>query len=172
LRVYKAAEAAGEGRWAMVLSNRRAPWSAAWEMVRERPLVGFGPGTFGAEYLPMRLRAELRARTRFLVPGVPVSSYSETHCEYLQAAAEAGLPAAAAASLAAALLGLGLLEAARRQGACRVEALVLLSLLAAGAVSAATWFPLQKTFTALPLLIAAGRAFRLAGGAPPTEAAA
>jgi hypothetical protein len=47
----------------------------------------------------------------------------------------------------------------------RAEAVVLLALLSAGAVAALLWFPLQRPVTALPLLLAAGRLWRLGGGA-------
>jgi hypothetical protein len=131
-------------------------------MVRERPLTGFGPGTFGAEFVPHRLAAEIRHRRRFVNPLV-TSSYGEAHCEYLQVFADAGLPGALAALLAAALLIRG---AARRAfgapKAERAEAAIILALLAAGATSALTWFPLQRPISAVPLLLVVGRAWRLA----------
>ena len=69
------------------------PWAAALEMTRERPLLGFGPGTFGAEYVPHRLAAEIRAKRRFVSPLI-TSSYAEAHSDYLQVASDAGVPAA------------------------------------------------------------------------------
>ena len=51
-----------QGDWNTLLSYRGGPWAASLEMIRERPLSGFGPGTFGAEYVPHRLAAEIRAR--------------------------------------------------------------------------------------------------------------
>jgi hypothetical protein len=44
---------------------------------------------------------------------------------------------------------------------------VLTALLATGAAAALTWFPLQRPVTAVPMLLAAGRAWRV--GAEPTE---
>ena len=64
-------------------------------MARERPLLGFGPGTFGAEYVPHRLSAEIRAKRRFVSPLLS-SSYGEAHNDYLQAASDAGIPVASA----------------------------------------------------------------------------
>jgi hypothetical protein len=44
---------------------------------------------------------------------------------------------------------------------------LLLAVLAAGAAGAATWFPLQRPITAVPLLLAAGRSWRLGAERPP-----
>jgi O-antigen ligase len=149
------------GDWDRLVTYRGGPWAAALEMFRERPLTGFGPGMFGAEFVPHRLAAEVRYRRRFVNPLV-TSSYGEAHCEYLQVFADAGFPGALAAILAAALLIRG---AARRALETpepdRAEAVVILALLCAGAASALTWFPLQKPISAVPLLLVAGRAWRL-----------
>ena len=40
---------------------------------------------------------------------------------------------------------------------------MLAALLATGAAAALTWFPLQRPITAVPILLAAGRAWRVAG---------
>jgi O-antigen ligase len=153
--------AARAGDWDRVVTYRGGPWAAALEMFRERPLFGFGPGMFGAEFVPHRLAAEVRYRRRFVNPLV-TSSYGEAHSEYFEAFADAGLPGALAALLAAALLIRG---AARRALAApqadRAEAVLVLALLAAGAASALTWFPLQRPISAVPLLLVAGRAWKL-----------
>jgi O-antigen ligase len=148
------------GDWNTLLSFRGGPWAAALEMTRERPLSGFGPGTFGAEYVPHRLSAEIRARRRFVSPLV-TTSYAEAHSDYLQAASDAGIPVAllvagAATCLIAAVAGSAWI---RRES----EASVLLAMLVAGAVAALTWFPLQRPITAVPLLLVAGRAWKVSG---------
>ena len=53
-------------------------------MARERPVTGYGPGTFSAEFVRHRLKAEIRSRRRYVNPLV-TSSYSEAHSEPLQA---------------------------------------------------------------------------------------
>lgn len=156
-RVVRTAADARAGRWDDLTSNRLGAWAAALEMVRARPLTGVGAGTFGADFVPYRLAAELRWRTRFVIP-VVTSTFTETHSEYLQALAEVGVPAGMAAIVATAVL-LGAL--ARRAGPASPEAAVLLALLCGGAVAALTWFPLQRPASAVPLLLAAGRAWRL-----------
>ncbi len=166
-RAADAVRSARAGDWDVLLSYRLAPWAAALRMARERPLTGYGPGTFGAEYVTHRLDAEIASRRRFVSP-LATSTYGEAHCDYLQPFAEVGVPAGLAAISAAALLLAGLVRVVRGAPAGdRVEALLLLALLSAGAVAALTWFPLQRPITAIPLLLAAGRAWRLtAGGAP------
>jgi len=51
-------------------------------------------------------------------------------------------------------------------GAARAETFGVLALLSAGAVGALTWFPLQRPISALPLLLLAGRAWRIAADTP------
>jgi len=81
--------------------------------------------------------------------------------------AEAGVPGGVAVIVSAGALATALVR--RRPGAAlpRLETAVLLGVLAAGAAAAATWFPLQRPITAVPLLLAAGRSWRLSAEASP-----
>lgn len=160
-RVREAASAARAGQWDLLLSYRLGPWAAAVEMARERPLIGWGPGTFEAEFVPHRLRAEIASRRRLANPLI-TSSYAEAHSEYLQPFAEAGIPTALLALAAVVLLFSQLVRATGRESAGRKrEAVFLLAFLSAGAASAATWFPLQRPVSAVPLLLCAARAWRI-----------
>jgi O-antigen ligase len=165
-RIEKIAGHARAGEWNDVLTNRLGPWAAALEMARERPLAGWGPGTFGAEYVPHRLQAELRFGERLLIPKLS-SSFAEAHCDYLQALAELGLPGALLLSCSLAVLLSGLLTVARSgPSEAKAEATLLLAVLGSGAVAALTWFPLQQPSFAVPYLLAAGRAASLLGPVP------
>jgi O-antigen ligase len=148
--------------WDRLVTYRLGAWAAAIEMTRDRPWTGFGPGTYGAELVPHRLRAEIETR-RLMANPEATSAYGEAHCDYLQVFAEAGIPAGVALLGAIALVFAGLLAASRRlpPGPDRGEAVLLLAFLGAGAVAALTWFPLQRPLSAVPLLLAAGRAWRI-----------
>jgi O-antigen ligase len=155
------------GDWDQLLSYRTAPWAAAVRMARDRPLTGYGPGTFQAEYVTHRLEAEIASKRRLANPLV-TSNYSEAHCDYLQPFAEAGIPAGLLVLASAALLLGGIGRMARTatpartpNGSVNAEAVILLALLAAGATAALTWFPLQRPITSVPLLLAAGRGWRV-----------
>lgn len=165
-RAAEAIAAARSGDWDRLFTYRLGPWSASIEMARERPWLGFGPGTFAAEFVPHRLKAEIRARRRFVNPLV-TSSYSEAHSEPLQALAEGGLAGLAAVAATAVLL-LAVWRGARGGGASRAEAALLFAMLVAGVMASLTWFPLQRPVSSIPLLLAAGRGWRLAAG-PPIE---
>lgn len=161
-RVLETVSALRDRDWDRLVTYRLGAWGAAAEMARERPGIGFGPGTFGAEFVPHRLSAEIALRRRLVNPLV-AASYSEAHCDYLQAFAETGVVGGLAVLGAVVLLFRGLWKPARRQGAQaeNSEAVFLLAFLGAGAVAALTWFPLQRPVSAVPLLLAAGRAWRV-----------
>jgi O-antigen ligase len=171
-RAVEAVSAIQDRDWDRLVTYRLGAWAAAVEMTRERPWTGFGPGTYGAELVPHRLRAEIETRRRMANP-LLTSAYGEAHCDYLQFFAEAGLPAGLALLGAVFLLLRGLLRASRRlpPGPGRSEAVLLLAFLGAGAVAALTWFPMQRPLTAVALLLAVGRAWRVAS-APAVSAAA
>jgi O-antigen ligase len=138
-------------------SYRLGAWVAAIDMVEAHPLTGYGLGTFAAEQQTHRLQKEVDMRERFVQPTGATFVY--THDEYLQLAAEAGIPALifALGALTALLIGLVRLQ----RPPADAERLVLLAALTTGAVAAIAWFPLQIPFTTAVLLLAAGRAWRV-----------
>jgi len=164
-RVGQAAGMVRRGEWDRLTTYRTGAWAAALQMVRDRPLVGFGPGTYAAEFTPHRLVAEVRNRRRYVNP-LLTSSYSEAHCDYLQAFAETGVPGGVAVLAAAAALFAAVGRRTAKGDAHRIEAAILLGLLAAGAAAALTWFPMQRPISGVPLLLAAGRSWRLAARLP------
>jgi len=90
-------------------------WGGAVEMIRARPLLGFGPGTF-----------------EFAYQGFAQAGFTRmAHQTSLQVAAEAGLPALAALLAGLALLARELLAAARTGGPRGMEAVAGLAALAA-----------------------------------------
>lgn len=146
-----------------ITTYRLGAWLAAADMVAERPLAGYGPGTFAAEAQTHRLAAELRLRERLTPP--TSASFVYAHQDYLQLAAEAGLPTL--------LLFLGAIVALFTKLALQnlrtLEQQVLLAISSTGLVVALGWFPMHIPFTACTLLLCAGRAWRLI--AEPREAA-
>jgi len=60
-------------------------WSCAWRMFLERPVVGFGPGTYMFQYVPFQLSYE---RSRI---STNASDLGNAHSEYLGPLAEQGL---------------------------------------------------------------------------------
>ncbi|HEX8173173.1 MAG TPA: O-antigen ligase family protein [Thermoanaerobaculia bacterium] len=80
-----------QGRWDMVTSSRLTPSLVAFEMFRDDPLTGMGPGTFKHHYFFYRLRVVGSYSPRLTV-GAP-EMFGETHNDHLQMLAEGGLPA-------------------------------------------------------------------------------
>lgn len=137
---------------------RLGAWAAALEMIRVQPLTGFGPGSYARLSQPYRLAAELRLHER-LTPPPTANAFVVAHQDYLQLAAEAGVPALSAVLVALGVLLSQLLQRARSQRCA--EALGLLAILVTGAVAALAWFPMQIMLTAVLLLLALGRAWRV-----------
>lgn len=152
------AQAGSLEQWQFRTVWRISGWAAALEMGAQRPLLGQGPGSYARESQRFRLAAELRWQQR-LPPPQNANAFGEAHNEFLQLGAEGGWPA-----LLAAVAGLCLLL---QQLLCRamvdpvLEPRLLLAVLAGGSVAALAWFPLQIPLTAVLLLLAAGRAWRL-----------
>jgi O-antigen ligase len=159
-RAREATAAVRAGDWDRLTTYRLGPWNAGLEMVRRHPLRGVGPGNFPAEFVEARLAAELRSKRRYVNP-LLTSSYGEAHSEYLQALSDLGVPAGACAIAAGLLLLASTGRRAFAAGRADPEAAILFALLVAGATAALTWFPFQRPITAVPLLLAAGRAWRL-----------
>ena len=144
------------------------------EMARERPLTGFGPGTFGAEYVPHRLAAEIRARRRFVEPARHELLRARRTATTSRSFADAGVPRALAALGAVGVPPRGASAARRWRGAAAPRPSSCSRCSPPGPSAALTWFPLQRPITAVPLLLAAGRAWRISATArsrPPEDAA-
>jgi O-antigen ligase/Flp pilus assembly protein TadD len=79
----------GAPAWRESIRFRMQTWSGAMALQRERPLVGFGPGTFSVAYPSHRPAAAMAVQVQH--------SYEVTHPEnwLLQVMAELGLPALA-----------------------------------------------------------------------------
>ena len=83
------ARAISEGDWAAATSHRNYPFTVAWEMFKDRPLAGLGPGTFKFHFLDYRLKLN-EQHPEWVYQ--PVQNYAEAHSDHLQLLAEEGLP--------------------------------------------------------------------------------
>lgn len=88
-----AAEVAA-GTWGRALEGRTDGWRAALWMAGRHPLTGVGHGAYDAEFADAKL--ELAGRGVRFFRGQELPSFANAHNEYLEAAAEWGLPGAAA----------------------------------------------------------------------------
>lgn len=86
-RIQTIAHAARVHDYDTLSSHRVIAFVAAWNMFRDHPLLGAGPGTFKWHYLPYRLRAELRHPEYYLRI---VQNLGEAHNDHLQVLAEEG----------------------------------------------------------------------------------
>ncbi len=67
-------------------------WNCAWRMVRDRPITGFGPGTYQVAYLPYQRVSEM-TRISVISPFFIKDGKGGTaHSEYFLLLAEAGWP--------------------------------------------------------------------------------
>lgn len=129
------------GRIDRALTYRFGPWSAALAMTAERPLLGFGAGTFASEYAG-------HLAPRFANPSF-AGAYALAHNDYLHSMAELGIPATIIF-----LTALGVVWRGARTEPALAATFVL------GVVCALTWFPLHRPETLALLLTACGEAWR------------
>lgn len=61
-------------------------WTAAWKMFQERPITGFGPGTYAFEYAPFQNPENLT------IISTNFGNMGNAHSEYLGPLAETGFP--------------------------------------------------------------------------------
>jgi O-antigen ligase len=93
-RAVQVAKAAKTGQWNRLLSYRLDGWLSAIEMARRHPLTGVGHGAYAAEFAPARLA--LVERGRPVNRTNPFAHFGNAHNDYLEVAAELGLPGLAA----------------------------------------------------------------------------
>lgn len=150
LRAAEASIRAGD--WGSVMSGRLPPFLAAWEIFRDHPLLGSGPGTFRQHYLPYYSRLEERYPSA--LAGAPRGSmFVETHNDHLQLLAETGLPGYLLVAGGIAVIAIRISR--RAQGIARLLALptatLLLVLMLAG-------FPLHLAAPAWTCAVMGGAA--------------
>ncbi|TVR75142.1 MAG: O-antigen ligase family protein [Marinilabiliales bacterium] len=66
-------------------------WVSAWRMFKERPLTGFGPGTYQFTYIPYQEPSLMNRLTVTDPWNVPEGSGGTAHSEYLLALSEMGI---------------------------------------------------------------------------------
>ncbi|MEJ1969746.1 MAG: O-antigen ligase family protein [Rhizomicrobium sp.] len=140
---------------------RLALWDAAWRMIADRPWLGTGLGTFQDAY-PL-----------YAVKVLPFVM-DKAHCDYLEFAAGAGIPAMVAWCAALAWLGVRCAAGALTRRRHQVFALVGLGTLVLVAVHATVDFSLQIPAVALSfaVLLGAGVAQSLRSQGKPSAATA
>jgi O-antigen ligase len=149
------------------------PSLVAIEMLRERPLTGYGPGSFRAEYFDHKLLVDQKYRS--LLPEkmsewseTRMLSFGETHDEHLQVASELGLPGYV---LFAAILVVIARRTRRRRAQTRPRgefgALLALPAVVAFAVSVLAQFPLRLAAPLTTTLFVAAMIVAWTGNAEP-----
>jgi O-antigen ligase len=72
-------------------AERLNRWSCAWRMFLDKPLMGFGPGTFQFQYLSYQLATETTYISVFSPYNAPSGRGGSAHNEYLLLLSESGI---------------------------------------------------------------------------------
>jgi O-antigen ligase len=141
-RLLQVPQQVARGQWGAMTSHRNIAFVAAIDMARERPLTGWGPGTYKAHYMHRRL--ESLANHPEQTQSETAAMFGETHNDHLQLLAECGVPA-----YALFLAALVLIARARADGGGPARAAAILGAPFAAAifVLALAFFPLQIAVT-------------------------
>lgn len=147
-RILEKAAQIGRGEIDAALTGRLDGWVVAFRMFLDHPWTGVGHGAFRAEFIPTKL-ALLEQGVRFF-PEQTYVVFANAHNEFLEVAAEWGLPGLLALGWAIwcllALLGQPTPTADRR-GELAWAGLVALLVLSI------FWFPWRVALTAYPFLL-------------------
>ena len=84
-------DAAQSGRVDDLLANRGAEILAAWEMAKDRPLLGVGPGCYAIEFYRYKLVVEA-VYPSLATAAVRPFNFGAAHCDHLQTMAQTGMP--------------------------------------------------------------------------------
>lgn len=150
----------GVAAWNERTTYRLGAFAAATEMIVDDPMLGRGPGRFALEAHARRLDAEQRWQVPLVLPP-NAQAFAAAHQEYLQVAAEFGVPVLL---LSAGLLVL-LLAQLRRQATLGSDPLplALLGMLVTLGVLALAWIPLRVPLTGVIAALAFGAGIRTCG---------
>jgi O-antigen ligase len=146
-RVVETGRQALQGDLNMVLTGRLDGWNAAGWMLKERPLTGVGHGAYRPEFAPAKL-ALLERGVQFF-PNQTQVVFANAHNEYLEVAAEWGVPG---------LLVLGwcfwvLFSALLRRGRPPERRALAWAGVAALAVLSLVHFPFRLALVAFPAIL-------------------
>ncbi|HEY0510700.1 MAG TPA: O-antigen ligase family protein [Thermoanaerobaculia bacterium] len=144
-RVTEKVRAAAGGDWNSVLTGRLDGWRTAVWMLEEHPLAGVGQGAYRPEFVPAKL-ALLERGVQFF-PEQTTVVFANAHNEYLEAAADWGIP-----GLLALAWGLWVLLTALRRVDAEERSLAWAGT-AALAVLALVYFPFRVALVAYPALL-------------------
>jgi O-antigen ligase len=156
-RVLEKVDDMAHGSWNSVLTGRLDGWRAAVWMFERHPFAGVGQGAYQPEFVPAKLALLDRGVTFF--PGqTQVGGFSNAHDEFLEAAADGGIP-----GLLAVAWGLWVLAGAlRRIREPRERALAFAGTAALAALSLVD-FPFRVALVAFPALLFLSWALRRSG---------
>ncbi|HEV2843367.1 MAG TPA: O-antigen ligase family protein [Thermoanaerobaculia bacterium] len=146
-RVVEKGKQAFQGDLNMVLTGRLDGWNAAVRMLEDRPLTGVGHGAYRPEFVPAKL-ALLDEGVAFF-PNQTQVVFANAHNEYLEVAAEWGVPGLL-------VLGWGLwmlLGALRRRDRPVEERGLAWAGTAALAVLSVVHFPFRVALVAFPAIL-------------------
>lgn len=88
-RVALITDSVSRGDWPTATSSRIYPFGTAWDMFKDRPLTGVGPGAFKFHFLDYRMRLNARHPQWFQHSS---ENFAEVHDDHLQVLAEEGAP--------------------------------------------------------------------------------
>jgi len=144
-RVTAKVGAALHGDWNAVLTGRLDGWRAAVWMLRENPWTGVGQGAFRPSFVPAKLALLDRGAPFYAKQLTPV--FANAHNEYLEAAADWGIP-----GILALAWGLWTLGTAVRGGMGEDRGLAVAGAVALAILSLAH-FPFRIALVGYPALL-------------------
>jgi hypothetical protein len=153
-RLFAKLDLVRHGAWNEVFSGRFDGWQAALWMAGEHPLAGVGHGAYRPEFVPAKLALLDRGREFSLYQQQIV--FANAHNEFLEVAADLGLPGLAALGWGLWVLFRRLRRRSRAEGGPEGAAPESAALASAGCLALAVlglaYFPFRLALVAFPAL--------------------
>lgn len=154
MKVIELPRLVSEGTLEIASSGRVAPALAALEMFLDRPVLGVGPGAYGARFMEYKIR--VIEQHPELVRGTTRTMFGDAHNDHLQMLAEAGAPGYALFLAFVTVVVLATRKAGTGHSRQRIAGIVALPLAATFLVLCLAQFPLHLAVTRHLVITAAG----------------
>jgi O-antigen ligase len=156
-RLFDVADSVSVQRFDVATGGRLAVFATAWEMFKDHPVTGVGPGAFKFEYFPYRIAISSSYHWIPRLANPTGTNFGEVHNDHLQLLAEIGIPGySSVICLILSVAGISLRPVSEDQRNSSVARLTALPLCVGVLITMISGFPLQRAASVYTIVFLAG----------------